>query len=118
MDHESSPPSALVAIAGDAPLAHAPLPAGQVIEGAPTTASVELGALGEVSYGLWEITPGVSTDVEAEEAFVVLTGRGTLEFVEPAGASIDLVPGAIVRLTAGAHTRWTITETLRKLYIA
>ena len=63
------------------------------------------------------MTPGVMNDVEADEVFVVLSGAATVEF---AGGSdtLELGPGDVVRLAAGAETVWTVTETLRKVYLA
>jgi uncharacterized cupin superfamily protein len=95
------------------PLTHGALPAAQVRAGAPTTALAEL----TDSIGVWEHTPGVSTDVEADEVFVVLSGSATIAFEDPALASIDVGAGSVVRLTAGMRTVWTVRETLRKVYI-
>ena len=67
--------------------------------------------------GIWEITPGVVTDVEADEFFVVLAGQATLT-IEDDGTVIYLRPGSLVRLSAGMRTRWHVTETLRKVYLA
>mgnify|MGYP000849767242 CR=1 FL=1 len=98
------------------PIPLAPVPAAQVREGAPTTGWVELVAGGAeaAAIGVWEHTPGVSTDVEADEVFIVLSGRGTL--AHPGGL-LDLGPGTMGRLSAGTETVWTITETLRKVYV-
>lgn len=89
--------------------------------GAPATdalacADHELAVHAGVSIGLWEAGPGVDTDVEVDELFVVLSGAGTVRFED--GESVDLRPGALVRLRAGERTRWEITERLRKLYVA
>ncbi|HEY8590111.1 MAG TPA: cupin domain-containing protein [Naasia sp.] len=107
------------AAALDAPtlaLEHLALPGDQVLEGAPTTGSAVLAEVGGAEVGVWEITPGVSTDVEADEVFVVLSGAATVEFAsgEP---PLTLSPGVVGRLTAGQHTTWTVTETLRKVYV-
>lgn len=67
-----------------------------------------------VERGVWEITPGVVTDVEADELFVVLSGRATIE-VE-GGATLQVGPGDVAVLPQGAVTRWTVHETLRKVY--
>lgn len=73
------------------------------------------------NVGIWEMTPGVDEDVEDDEIFIVLTGAGTVEFLDdegkPALPTITLRPGSVVRLTAGMRTRWTVTETLRKIWI-
>jgi uncharacterized cupin superfamily protein len=49
--------------------------------------------------------------------FCVLAGRASVEFLDPPAAPIELVPGALVRLQAGWRTRWTVTETLRKIAV-
>ncbi|KQX62865.1 cupin domain-containing protein [Angustibacter sp. Root456] len=89
--------------------------------GAPATdalacADRELATHAGVSVGLWEAGPGVDTDIEVDELFVVLSGAGTVTFDD--GSSVQLRPGALVRLHAGERTRWEITERLRKLYVA
>jgi uncharacterized protein len=70
-----------------------------------------------VEVGLWEAGPGTDTDTEVDEVFLVLTGAGTVRFDED-GSAIDLRPGVLVRLREGDRTTWTITERLRKLYLA
>ncbi|MTH67208.1 DUF861 domain-containing protein [Agromyces bracchium] len=103
-------------------LAHEPVPAEQVVAGSPSTGYAPLdepadgGRAGEL--GVWEMTPGAMRDVEVDEVFLVIAGRATVEFVEPVLPSIELSPGSIVRLDAGMSTVWTVTETLRKLFIA
>ena len=57
----------------------------------------------------------MSTDVEADEVFVVLSGRATVDVV--GGPSLELRPGVVGFLDAGAETTWTIHETLRKVYV-
>lgn len=103
-------------------LEHAPLPADQVVAGSPTTASLVLDENDGVEIGVWEMTPGTATDTEIDEVFVVLAGRASVSFDEvPDGVAptpIELAPGAVVRLTAGMRTTWTVRETLRKVYIA
>ncbi|MGA6127271.1 MULTISPECIES: cupin domain-containing protein [unclassified Microbacterium] len=96
------------AAALDIPLS--PLPTEQVVAGAPETGWVEL----TESVGVWEHTPGTSTDVEVDEVFVVLSGRATVRW---AGGELVLFPGAVGRLSAGTATEWTVTETLRKVYV-
>lgn len=86
-----------------------------VVAGSPTISSAELGSLGGLEIGLWEITDGTVTDTEADEVFVVLTGRGTVTFEDD--SVVPLGPGSVVRLRAGERTTWTITETLRKIYL-
>ncbi|MGX5773048.1 cupin domain-containing protein [Microbacterium trichothecenolyticum] len=96
------------------PLDLQPLPADQVVDGTPATGYVEL----TETIGVWEHTPGTSTDVEADEVFVVLSGSATVSFDDPALEPMELRAGSVARLTAGMRTVWTVTETLRKVYIA
>ena len=56
-----------------------------------------------------------STDVEADEVFVVLSGRATVEVVD--GPTLEIGPGDVGLLPAGARTTWTVHETLRKVYV-
>jgi len=100
------------------PLVHEPLPAEEALIGKPTAAVHELATIGGVEVGIWEMTPGTASDTEVDEVFVVLAGHARIEFVEPALPAIEVDPGAVVRLAAGQRTVWTVTETLRKVYIA
>lgn len=79
--------------------------------------SVELARFGTHGVGIWEHTPGVSTDVEIDEVFIVLQGEATVAF-DDGTPPLHLHPGVVGRLTAGARTTWTVTETLRKVYLA
>jgi uncharacterized cupin superfamily protein len=98
------------------PLDHEPLPPEQVVQGSPTTASTVLDAGAGREFGLWEMTPGTATDTEVDEVFVVLSGRATVTGIAP--EPVELVPGSVVRLTAGMQSTWTVHETLRKVYLA
>ncbi|HET7800281.1 MAG TPA: cupin domain-containing protein, partial [Humibacillus xanthopallidus] len=78
----------------------------------------ETGAAGEsaaAEVGVWEMTPGTATDVEADEVFVVLSGRATLTFED--GETLELHPGVVVRLHEGERTTWAVHETIRKIYV-
>ena len=88
----------------------------QVLEGRPAVAERALWTSpdGAVESGLWEITPGVSTDVEAAEVFLVVSGRATVEIEE--GPTLELGPGAVGAFAGGERTVWRVQETLRKLY--
>jgi uncharacterized cupin superfamily protein len=97
-------------------LDHEPVPADQVVTGSPATGSRILGTFDGLEVGVWEMTPGAMSDVEADELFVVVSGRATVEFVDT-GAWLLLGPGDVVQLHAGSRTIWTVTETLRKVYL-
>ncbi len=87
-----------------------------VLAGTPETSSRELWSAqgGTITHGVWEITPGTVTDVEADELFVVLSGRATIAFED--GPPLEVGPGDVCRLPEGARTVWTVHETLRKVY--
>ena len=89
----------------------------QVVDGQPHTGVVELGRFAGLDVGVWEMTPGVMRDEEADEVFVVLSGAATVEFDEGT-ATMELKPGDVVRLAEGAKTVWTVRETLRKVYLS
>ena len=91
-----------------------PLDPGQVVEGAPEVSGLVLYADDAVERGVWEHTPGVSTDVEADELFVVVSGRATIEFED--GAVLEVGPGDVCLLPEGARTTWRVHETLRKVF--
>jgi uncharacterized protein len=116
-------PAGTVVHAAEGPLEHAPVSPEQVVDGAPTVGEVALGdiAFGSgqgATVGVWECTPGTSTDTEVDEVFVVVSGRARIDFVQPELPSIDVRAGDVVRLDAGMKTVWTVTETLRKIYVA
>ena len=92
-------------------LACEPLAADQVVEGDVRIGHLRLGE----GYGVWEHSVGVSTDVEADEVFTVLAGRATVAFDD--GRVLELAPGVVAELHAGERTTWTVTETLRKVYV-
>jgi uncharacterized cupin superfamily protein len=98
------------------PLDHELVPADQSVSGNPTTAAVSIDDFSGLDVGIWEMSPGVMTDVEAAELFIVLSGSATVEFKDGTPA-MTLGPGDVVRFAAGTETVWTVTETLRKIYL-
>ena len=91
-----------------------PLDPAQVQAGDPAVATYAL--LEEAHEVLvWEHTGGTSTDVEADEVFVVVSGRATV--VVEGGPTLTLEPGTVGFLDAGARTTWSVHETLRKVYV-
>ncbi len=98
--------------AAEAELEPDPLDPAQVVDGDPQTSSFVLaGGPGGQESGVWRCTPGAFTDVEASETFVVLEGRATIAFE---GGEIEVGPGDVCALAAGAETVWTVHETLLK----
>lgn len=97
-------------------LDYQPLPPEKIVTGTPRVGTAELGRLGDCCIGIWELTPSVSTDVEADEFFIVLSGAATVTFADGT-PSLQLHAGSVGRLRAGTATTWTVTETLRKIYV-
>jgi uncharacterized cupin superfamily protein len=102
--------------AADAVLEPDPLDPNAIRGGAPRTSNLVLSESddGRIVRGLWECTEGVFSDEEADELFVVLTGRATIRFQD--GRVLELGPGDVGVLERGARTTWTVHETLRKAY--
>ena len=88
----------------------------------PDGASAALATAGAIlsdgthEVGLWEAGPGADADIEGDEVFLVLAGAGSVTFED--GSVVGLRPGVLVRLHEGDRTTWTITERVRKLYLA
>ncbi len=87
-----------------------------VFEGDPQSHYVDVATVGETTLGVWQVTEGSFTSTGLDEAFVVLSGAGTLTFVET-GTVVELRPGVLVRVTPDATIEWEITTLIRKLYI-
>ena len=83
-----------------APLDHEPLPPEEVVAGSPTAAALTLDTLGRTQVGLWEMAEGTARDTEVDEVFVVLSGAGYVTFEH------------------GERTVWTVTERVRKMWVA
>jgi uncharacterized cupin superfamily protein len=94
----------------------APLEPSQIVDGDPRVSEKVLWSSsdGRRHRGVWEHTVGVSTDVEVDEIFVVVSGRATIE-VE-GGPTFEVRPGDVGVLEAGARTTWHVHETLRKVF--
>ncbi|WP_427870695.1 cupin domain-containing protein [Leucobacter luti] len=88
-----------------------------VVTGAPSHGTLELGSIAGAEVGIWELRGGTVTDTEIDEIFVVLSGSALIEFVEE-DRTIEVGPGDVVRLVAGSRTRWTVEDHIRKVYIA
>ncbi|MBO1335357.1 cupin domain-containing protein [Streptomyces sp. VRA16 Mangrove soil] len=100
----------------DVELEREPLDPAQIVSGTPEVTGKVLweSADGKQLRGIWQITPGVVTDTEANELFVVVSGRATVE-VE-GGDTLEVGPGSAAVLREGDRTTWTVHETLRKAY--
>lgn len=84
-----------------------------------TAGATELGEFAGLEVGVWEMSQGVMHDTEADEAFVVIDGEATVEFLQPEHPSVQLRPGSVMVLSTGMRTRWTVhTPSVRKVYFA
>jgi uncharacterized cupin superfamily protein len=92
-----------------------PVDPSQCVSGNPRVGAAEVAVAPGIEVGVWSHTPGVSIDTEADEVFVVLSGRASIEFAD--GTVLDVGPGDIGILPPGAQTTWTIHEELRKVYV-
>ncbi len=92
-----------------------PLASDFVVDGAPASGIVDLPGPPGLEVGIWEHSPGVSTDVEVDEVFVVISGRATI--AAEGHPPVEVGPGDVVRLEEGTATTWTVHETLRKVYV-
>ncbi|MEU9131582.1 cupin domain-containing protein [Kitasatospora sp. NPDC048540] len=100
----------------DADLEPDPLDPAQIVSGTPEVSGKVLWESpdGRQIRGIWQITPGVVTDTEADELFVVVSGRATIAF--EGGPVLEVGPGDLAVLREGDRTTWTVHETLRKAY--
>ncbi len=99
---------------GELELEPAPLDPQTILEGSPEVSELVLDTSpdGRVVRGVWQIT--LVADVEADELFVVLAGRATVEI--EGGQTLALEPGVVGVLRAGDRAVWRIHETLRKVF--
>ncbi|ALE05887.1 cupin [Arthrobacter sp. ERGS1:01] len=115
------PAAGTITHAASVALEHILVPETQRHAGTPATAMLALGEHNGLELGIWEMTAGAMTDVEADEIFIVLSGVATVEIAAFDGApAVTLTPAAgdIVQLREGMRTVWTVSETFRKIYLA
>jgi uncharacterized cupin superfamily protein len=98
------------------PLVWAALDDDQCPDGPVSTGVGIVGNAAFASVGVWEHPAGISTDVEADEVFVVLSGSGRVILSD--GSELALRPGTVGILEAGTATTWIIDEPLRKVWVA
>ena len=71
-----------------------------------------------LNAGVWEHEKGTSFDEEAEEMFVIISGKGKITILQT-GEVLLLKPGFVGALQPGTKTRcrWDFEENLRKVFI-
>lgn len=92
-----------------------PLPADKCPDGSVMTGSSVLARTDAYEVGVWVHEAGRSTDVETDEVFVVVSGRGRVILDD--GTVLTLEPGTVGVLYAGTRTTWEVDEPLRKVWI-
>jgi uncharacterized cupin superfamily protein len=106
----AEPPVAAIT-AAEAQLEPDPLDPEQIVAGDPRTSAAVIASASGGESGVWRCTPGTFRDVEADETFVVLQGRATIEWE---AGSLEVGPGDVCALAAGTRTLWTVHETILK----
>ena len=71
-----------------------------MVAGDPEVRVLALHDADDLGVGVWQHAAGVSTDVEVDEVFVVLSGRATIEVED--GPTLEVGPGD-VGLLPGRH---------------
>lgn len=84
----------------EATVQHELLPSEKQVSGAVTTGATDLGENKSLSTGIWEHSVGVSVDVEADEVFVILSGKGRVYVNDEV---LELFPGVVGNLSAGQN---------------
>ncbi|MGO1726383.1 cupin domain-containing protein [Glutamicibacter ardleyensis] len=119
---DSHKPQALLVDANTFDLDSTAVESSQQLDSVQTSSGFyAVGELDETEVGIWEMSVGAMKDLEADEFFVVLSGAGTVEIL-PAddflSQHLELFPGALIRLHAGMHTEWRVTQKIRKVYLS
>lgn len=96
-------------------IVHQPLDPELALTPAVSTGSTPLPGTESLAVGIWEHSVGSSTDVEQDEVFVVLSGRGRIHL--ESGEILELMPGTVGSLAAGERTRWEVDEVIRKVWV-
>jgi len=99
----------------DSALELSPLDPATIISGEPAVYHQAIYEGDDLLVGIWQHGVGVSSDVEADEIFVVLSGRATIEIQD--GPTLEVGPGDVCSYPPGIRSTWTVHETLRKVYL-
>ena len=98
-----------------AALDHEPLPPEDVVDGSPTAAVLTLDTSAARGGPVGD-DRGHRPRHRGRRGLRRGLRRGQVTFED--GERIDLAPGVAVRLTAGERTVWTVTERVRKIWVA
>lgn len=96
-----------------------PVPTAQIAAGQPETGSLALTDWADREVGVWVMTPGAMTDVEADELCIIIAGAGVVHrTIDGVRREQGLRPGAVFQLIDGEETLWVVSERVRKIYLA
>lgn len=91
--------------------------ADETVSGAPRQGLSELGKIAGLEAGIWELRDGTVMDTETDEIFVVISGGAKIELLDEE-RTVEVEAGDVMRLVAGSRTRWTVSDHIRKVYLA
>jgi len=100
----------------DAPMQPAPIPAEDVISGAPeSTMAILWQSQDNTLYnGVWHCTPGVFMLTHPGETICLVEGSATI--TPEGGEPVTVRPGEVVFIPEGTRARWEVHETVRKAF--
>ncbi|OZD18268.1 DUF861 domain-containing protein [Rhodococcus sp. 06-156-3C] len=89
----------------------------RVVDGSPVVSYSKIwqSADGSVTHGLWEMSAGTIRDFRADESFIVISGRATIEFQNREEVQ-ELTQGSLCVLRKTDPATITVHDTLRKLF--
>jgi uncharacterized cupin superfamily protein len=75
-----------------------------------------MASIDDMAVGVWDHTAGTSAHTEEDEVFIIVSGSAIV--TEDGADPIEFGAGDIGILRSGARTTWSVTEPLRKIWIA
>lgn len=82
----------------------------------PSAGFTQMASIDDMAVGVWDHTTGTSAHTEEDEVFIIVSGSAIV--TEDGGYPIEFGVGDIGILRSGARTTWSVTEPLRKIWIA
>jgi uncharacterized cupin superfamily protein len=98
----------------DAPVEPAPIPAEDIISGAPESTMAILWRTddGKLYNGVWHCTPGVFMLSSPGETITLIEGDVTI--TPEGGEPVNVRAGEIAYIPEGTRAKWEVRETVRK----
>jgi uncharacterized cupin superfamily protein len=100
----------------DAPMEPAPIPAEDIISGAPESTMAILWRSDDdkLYNGVWHCTPGAFMLSHPGETICLVEGRATI--TPEGGEPVTVVPGEVVYLPEKMRAKWEVHETVKKAF--